>query len=440
MKHPEVRIIGGGLAGSEAAHVLARNGVLLELFEMRPSRMTPAHKTDLLAELVCSNSFKGTDALTAHGILKREMEGLGSLVMSAAMMTRVPAGKALAVDRTSFASFITAHLMNHSSITHRREECSLIDGNLPTIIATGPLTSDALAQHLASITTGTRLFFYDAISPIIDAGSIDMSHVFAASRWSDTSTDYLNCPMSKIEYSRFLEQLLSADRVQAREFEDAGFFEACLPVEVLALRGTDALRYGPMRPVGLHDPKTGSRPYAVIQLRRENLRGDAYTMVGFQTRLTHPEQKRVISLIPALRNARFLRFGSIHRNTYLDSPRILESDLRLRGHRNIYLAGQITGVEGYMESAAMGIMAGLSALAELKGIHFSPPGPETAIGSLMSYITDRSLERFQPMNINFGIMPLPDAPKARRAEARSEEALHVFEAWKQTMKPLLGDV
>ncbi|OQC18665.1 MAG: Methylenetetrahydrofolate--tRNA-(uracil-5-)-methyltransferase TrmFO [Deltaproteobacteria bacterium ADurb.Bin072] len=256
-----------------------------------------------------------------------------------------------------------------------------------------------------------------------------MGHAFAGSRWSDSDTDYLNCPLDRDEYSHFMDRLLAADRVRAHEFENVRFFEACLPVEVLARRGADALRYGPLRPVGLKDPRTGKRPYAVVQLRRENLAGDACTMVGFQTRLTYPEQKRIISLIPALRNARILRYGSIHRNTYLDSPRILASDLHIIGHEKTYLAGQITGVEGYMESAAMGIMAGMSVCARIRGVPFAPPGPETALGSLLRYITDRTAGDFQPMNTNFGIMPIPDGPKAGRAEARSAGARKAFEQW-----------
>lgn len=429
MPEPDVRVIGAGLAGVEAAHVLARGGARVELFEMRPLRMTPAHKTDLLAELVCSNSLKGTDPLTAHGMLKREMKVLGSLVMSAAERSRVPAGKALAVDRTVFAETVTSHIASHRRIAIRREEVKTLDKDRLTIIATGPLTSDALAHELATMTSSSRLFFHDAISPIIDAESIDMDHAFAASRWKDECTDYINCPLDRDEYALFVKEVMSADMVRLHEFEDARYFEACLPIEVLAQRGRDALRFGPMRPVGLKDPKTSKRPYAVVQLRKENLAGEAYTMVGFQTRLTYPEQKRIISIIPALRNARILRYGSIHRNTYLDSPRILGTDLKVIGQEHFYLAGQIMGVEGYLESAAMGILAGMSVLARLKGLPFSPPGPDTAMGALVSYITDRTIADFQPMNANFGIMPAPAVPKARRAEARSEQALRSFESW-----------
>lgn len=437
MSFPSVRVIGGGLAGVEAAHLLARNGVQVELFEMRPAVTTPAHKTGMLAELVCSNSFKGTDPLTAHGILKRELVSMGSLVLSIANQTSVPAGKALAVDRAAFAALTTQHILAQPLITLREEELKAIDRACPTIIATGPLTSDALAQNLMAMTGGSRLFFYDAISPIIDADSIDMGHAFFGARWSDDNPDYLNCTLDEPHYQRFMEELLKADKVISHEFEDALFFEACLPIEVLAARGMDALRYGPMRPVGLKDPSTGKRPFAVVQLRKENLKGKAYTMVGFQTRLTYPEQMRIIGMIPALSSARFLRYGSIHRNTYIDSPRILGADLCLKEHGNIILAGQITGVEGYMESAAIGILAGISMLAGIKHKTFQPPGPDTALGALVYYITDRSIEVFQPMNINFGIMTIPDVPKSRRAEARSERAKSAFEQWKESIKEIL---
>ena len=437
MPFPSVRVIGGGLAGVEAAHLLATNGVQVELFEMRPAVTTPAHKTGMLAELVCSNSFKGTDPLTAHGILKREMASLGSLVLLVANQTSVPAGKALAVDRAAFAAMTTQHITAQPLITLRKEELKTIDRACPTIIATGPLTSDALAQNLMAMTGSSRLFFYDAISPIIDAESIDMGHAFFGARWSDDNPDYLNCTLDEPHYQRFMEELLKADKVLSHEFEDARFFEACLPIEVLAARGMDALRYGPMRPVGLKDPSTGKRPFAVVQLRKENLKGNAYTMVGFQTRLTYPEQMRIIGMIPALSSARFLRHGSIHRNTYIDSPRILGADLSLKEHGNIILAGQITGVEGYMESAATGIFAGISMLAGIKHKPFQPPGPDTALGALVNHITDRSIEVFQPMNINFGIMTMPDVPKSRRAEARSERAKSAFDQWKESIKEIL---
>lgn len=433
-----VRVVGGGLAGVEAAHFLSGKGIEVDLFEMRPRAMTPAHKTGWLAELVCSNSFKGIDPLTAHGILKREMAGLGSLVLEVAEQTKVPAGKALAVDREAFSSRITAHIESSPLITTLREEFRVIDPALPTIIASGPLTSDALVSSLAGVTGTDRLFFYDAISPILDAESIDMDSAFFASRWSEGSDDYLNCPLDRDAYQGFVAELLEADRVQAHAFEDARYFESCLPIEVVAGRGSDALRFGTMRPVGLVDPKTGKRPFAVVQLRKENLKGNAYTMVGFQTRLTFPEQERVIRMIPALSHARFLRHGSIHRNTYLDSPRVLEQDLSLKGSPALFLAGQITGVEGYMESAATGILAGVSLLARLKGRQFSPPGADTALGALIHYITDQNTAGFQPTNTNFGIMEQPDVPKKGRAEVRSERADLSFRQWLKGLDDVLG--
>jgi methylenetetrahydrofolate--tRNA-(uracil-5-)-methyltransferase len=438
MPLPRARVIGGGLAGVEAAHVLAKGGVHVDLYEMRPVSTTPAHKTDMLAELVCSNSFKGVDPMTAHGILKREMRLLGSIVLDIADRTCVPAGKALAVDRNAFASQITEYITAQPLITLRREEVKTLEHDCPTIIATGPLTSDALARDLASITGSSRLFFYDAISPIIEADSIDMSNAFFGARWSDNNPDYLNCPLDEAQYLTFMDELLKADRIRSHEFEDARFFEACLPIEVLASRGTDALRFGPMRPVGLKDPSTLARPYAVVQLRRENLMGNAYTMVGFQTRLTYPEQKRIIGMIPALSSARYLRYGSIHRNTYLDSPRILGKDLRLLGLSDTYLAGQIMGVEGYMESAATGILSGISLLGRIKGKPFHPPGPQTALGALMHYITDCTIDVFQPMNINFGIMAMPDVPKNKRSQERSGRALMAFTEWKNSLAGIEG--
>ncbi len=431
-----VRVVGGGLAGVEAAHFLAGEGVPVDLYEMRPLTMTPAHKTGLLAELVCSNSFKGTDPLTAHGILKREMIELGSLVLAVALENRVPAGKALAVDRMAFSSAVTDRIAANPLITFHREEFCRLDDETPTIIASGPLTSDALAESLGRITGRDRLFFYDAISPIVDADSIEREYAFYAARWTEGNDDYLNCPLSAEEYQRFLEELLQADRVRAHSFEDASYFESCLPVEVVAGRGKDALRFGTMRPVGLIDPSTGKRPYAVVQLRKENLKGNAYTIVGFQTRLTFTEQEKVIRMIPALRQARFLRFGSIHRNTYLDSPRILHKDLSLKDRPNIFLSGQITGVEGYMESAATGILAGISVLVRLKGKVLTLPGADTAYGALVHHITSEGTGPFQPSNINFGIMEMVEAPKSRRNEIRSERADLSFERWKQDLSAI----
>ncbi|HNY65487.1 MAG TPA: methylenetetrahydrofolate--tRNA-(uracil(54)-C(5))-methyltransferase (FADH(2)-oxidizing) TrmFO [Deltaproteobacteria bacterium] len=436
----KARVVGAGLAGVEAAHLLAGRGISVALYEMRPHQTTPAHKTALLGELVCSNSLKGTDPQTAHGLLKREMELLGSLVMRVACETRVPAGKALAVDRDAFAAALTNSIESLKNVTLIREEVHEIDPDVPTVIATGPLTSDRLADALASMTGSERLFFYDAIAPIVDASSIDYSRAFFGSRWSKDGhdEDYLNCPLDKDGYETFVRELLEGDRVNARSFEDARFFEACLPVEVMAERGPESLRYGPMRPVGMVDPSSGRRPYAVVQLRRENLKGDAFNMVGFQTRLTYPEQRRIFSLIPALANAEYLRYGSIHRNTFLDSPRVLLPDLSLRGFPNTYAAGQITGVEGYMESASMGMAAAFSLLARLDGRDFVPPPADTAIGALIQYITQSAADVFQPTNINFGIMEEPDAPKKYRKQKRLEQESRSFERWMMSLNSRSG--
>lgn len=434
----KVRIAGGGLAGVEAAHFLAARGIEVELFEMRPGSRTPAHKTGLLGELVCSNSLKGTDPDTAHGLLKKEIERLGSLIMNTAFQTRVPAGKALAVDREAFAASLTRAIETDPLITVVRQEMCDIDPNIPTIIATGPLTSDRLAQRLSNITGKDRLFFYDAIAPIVDASSIDLKHAFFGSRWDPETGDYLNCTLNREQYEAFVSVLIEADRVHAHAFEEARFFDACLPVEVMAIKGRETLRYGPMRPVGMVDPATGQRPYAAVQLRKENLKGDAYNMVGFQTRLTYTEQKRVFSLIPALGNATFLRYGSIHRNTFIDSPRVLLGDLSVRGFSNVYLAGQITGVEGYVESACTGIVAALSLASQLKGRDFVPPRADTAIGALIQYITLPAKGRFQPTNINFGIMKEPEGSNKRnRNQMRVERESESFESWLKSLSGLL---
>ncbi|HON37218.1 MAG: methylenetetrahydrofolate--tRNA-(uracil(54)-C(5))-methyltransferase (FADH(2)-oxidizing) TrmFO [Desulfomonilia bacterium] len=437
-KDRKVRVIGGGLAGVEAARFLSDRGLIVELFEMRPGKSTPAHKTGLLGELVCSNSLKGTDPQTAHGLLKKEMSRLNSLVLRAARETSVPAGKALAVDRDAFAATLTREIESDERIQVVRREVCEIDPEIPTIVATGPLTSDALAARLADMLGSERMFFYDAISPIVDAQSIDMSRAFFGSRWEEGSADYLNCPLEKDEYDRFVRALLEADRVQAHAFEDARFFDACLPVEVIAGRGSESLRYGPMRPVGMVDPSTGRRPYAVLQLRRENLKGDAYNMVGFQTRLTYPEQKRVFSLIPALSRAVFHRYGSIHRNTYFDSPRVLNRDLSLKGYPRVFLAGQLTGVEGYMESASTGIYAAIGLLSGLKGKELPVPPADTALGALIQYITEPREGRLQPSNINFGIMEASvNIPKKRRSEIRLEREAMSFENWYHSLSGLI---
>lgn len=428
-----VHVIGAGLAGVEAAYRLVRCGVGVQLSEMRPVRMTPAHTTDKLAELVCSNSLKGTDPLTAHGLLKKELIQLDSLVLQSAFATRVPAGKALAVDREAFAARITSTIAAHERIRITRQEVTRIDLSVPTIIATGPLTSESLCTEIIRLTSRDSLSFYDAISPIIDSQSIDYDKAFFGSRWAPDDTDYLNCPLDQDEYSAFVNALLEADTVVPHAFEDARFFEGCLPIEIMARRGPDSLRFGPMRPVGLTDPHTARRPHAVVQLRRENLKGDAYNIVGFQTRLTQGEQLKVLRLIPALAGAQILRYGSIHRNTFIDAPRLLAPDLSLKSHRNIVLAGQLAGVEGYMESAAMGIMAAYSILAHLRGKPFLPPPPETAVGALIHHITNAAVRDFQPMNINFGIIPSPDVAKKLKRQVLLEREASAFSEWLRTL-------
>ena len=435
---PRVSIIGGGLAGVEAAAFLAARGVGVDLYEMRPDVTTPAHASACLAELVCSNSFKGEDPLTAHGLLKQEMAALGSLCLSVARDCRVPAGKALAVDRETFARKVTQGILSQEGITLIRAEVTGIEAGRPTIIATGPLTSEALASRLGELTGRGRLFFYDAIAPIVDAESIDLSKAFFGSRWDEQAHDYLNCPLEREGYYAFVEALLEADRIAPRAFEDTRYFEGCLPIEVIAQRGRDTLRFGPMRPVGLVDPKCGRRPFALVQLRRESLRGNAYNLVGFQTRLAYGEQQRVFGLIPALARAHYLRYGSIHRNTFLDSPRLLRPDLSLRELPGILCAGQLTGVEGYMESAASGILAGISMLAHLAGKELVLPGTDTALGALTHYITDSNIKNFQPMNINFGIMDPPDGPKRERTQLRLRRAELSFGAWLDYLRTDLG--
>ncbi len=430
----DVRILGGGLAGVEAAYHLALFGMKVDLYEMRPSKMTPAHKTHLLGELVCSNSFKGTDPSTAHGLLKKEMRELDSIVLKVAEETKVPAGKALAVDRVKFAERLTGIIYSHDNIKLIRNEAHGLSRDIPTIVATGPLSSDSIVKSLGQLTAKRGLFFYDAISPIIEGDSIDKEKAFLGSRWSENDTGYLNCPMDKKQYLSFVEELRKADRLNPHPFESKRFFEACMPIEVLAQRGIDTLRYGPMRPVGLIDPRSDETPYAVVQLRRENLKGNAYNMVGFQTRLTYPSQQKVFRMIPGLESARFLRYGSIHRNTFIDSPRLLRKNLSIKGTECIFVAGQLTGVEGYMESACMGILAAISAYLYIRGLPFAPPPPTTAMGALLHYITDPGVTPFQPMNINFGIMADPGLKGKKRKLALLEQEEKDFSAWVNGIK------
>lgn len=421
-------IIGGGLAGSEAAWQAAQRGVDVTLYEMRPARMTPAHQTGLLAELVCSNSLGSNIPDRAPGLLKAELRQLGSLVLQCADACAVPAGGALAVGREAFARCVTEHLVQHPRIEIVRREVSAIPGEGLTIIATGPLTAPALAEALARLAGEEQLYFYDAMAPIVTLESIDLQRAFRASRYDRGEDDYINCPLTREEYERFVTALLAAERAPLRRFEqeDARFFEACLPIEVLAARGRDALAYGPLKPVGLRDPHTGKRPYAVVQLRQDNLAGTLYNLVGFQTNLKWSEQQRVFSLIPGLERAEWVRFGQMHRNTYLNAPRLLEATLRWRGRPNLYCAGQIVGTEGYIGSTASGLVAGLNAALQLAGREPLVLPQTTMIGALLHYVSHASPDGFQPMKPNFGLLPpLETAPHRRRDRnaAYSERAL-----------------
>ena len=426
-------IIGGGLAGAEAAWQAAERGAQVILYEMRPEQGTAAHKTSNLAEIVCSNSLGSADPISAPGILKEEMRLLNSLVMRVAEMARVPAGLALAVDRSIFAKEITRTLESHCNIKIIREEIRDIPSDGLCIVATGPLTSEPLAQSLAALTNKKNLAFFDAISPIIDAESIDMDKVFRASRYDKGSADYLNCPMDEETYTAFYDMLMGAEKVEAKEFETVPYFEGCIPIEVMAERGKQTLTFGPMKPVGLVDPKTGKRPHAVLQLRAENRYDSCYNMVGFQTKLKYPEQKRVFQMIPGLEHAEFLRFGSIHRNTFVNSPEILRNTLQLKMRGTMFLAGCIVGVEGYVESAASGGLAGINAARGLAGLPLVTPPLETAHGALINYITTSDARHFQPMNTNFGLFPpLPKKIRDKEQKRRliHQRAMDKFQAWK----------
>jgi methylenetetrahydrofolate--tRNA-(uracil-5-)-methyltransferase len=433
-----VHVIGGGLAGSEAAWQAASLGVPVTVHEMRPVRPTAVHKTDRLAELVCSNSFRGDKLDNAVGLLKEEMRRLGSLIMRAADAARVPAGAALAVDRDRFAEAVTQAVARHPLITVVREEVTSIPSlGAPVIIATGPLTSDSLSREIASLVGATHLYFYDAISPIVLAETIDMSKVFRASRWGrsfrglgaeaqrqraeqacgvdDGEGDYLNCPLNEAEYRTFYEGLMSAEKAPLHDFDDAKFFEGCLPIEVMAARGVETLRFGPMKPVGLVDPRTGREPYAVVQLRQDNLAGDHFSLVGFQTQMKWGEQARVLKLIPGLNDAEFVRFGMIHRNTYINGPTVLRETWQVLGRDDLFFAGQISGVEGYVESAASGLIAGRNAAARALGQPLRVPPRTTAIGALAYYVSHANPAHYQPTNITFGIIaPLAPAAQASR--------------------------
>ena len=432
-----VTVIGGGLAGSEATWQLIRRGVRVRLYEMRPRKLTPAHRTGKLAELVCSNSLRSKEITSAVGLLKEEMRRLGSLIMEAALASEVPAGKALAVDRELFAAYVTRRLEEHPLVEIVREEVSRIPPEGLVIVATGPLTSEALAQDLKRLTGEDYFHFYDAIAPIVYADSIDWDRVFRADRYGKGEGAYVNCPLTREEYERFVEELLQAEKVPLKDFEEPRYFEGCLPIEVMAERGRDTLRFGPMKPKGLIDPRTGREPYAVVQLRPENREGTLYNMVGFQTKLKYREQERVFRLIPGLEHAEFARYGSIHRNSFVCAPRVLKPTLQLRSCERVFLAGQITGVEGYVESTAMGLIAGINAARLIRGLAPVVPPPETAHGALIRYLMEADPGHFQPMNINWGLFPplASDSgrrrklPKRERYRLLAERALQALEKW-----------
>lgn len=424
-----VTVVGGGLAGVEAAKQIAKAGIPVRLYEMKPVKFSPAHKSEGLAELVCSNSLKAMRPESAAGLLKLEMRKLGSVCVEAALKSSVPAGGALAVDRDIFSRIITEEIENDPLITVIRQEITEIPDGV-TVIAAGPLASDALSESISSL-CGSALHFFDAAAPIVSAESIDMTKAFSASRYSRGEDDYINCPMNKEEYEAFHGALVGGERAHLHSFDERKeVYEGCMPIEVMAGRGADTVRYGPMKPVGLTDPNTGRRPWAVLQLRKENAEGSMYNLVGFQTNLTFAEQKRIFSMIPALHSAEFIRYGVMHRNTFLDSPRLLNADFSLRTKPELFFAGQITGVEGYMESACAGILAGINAARRIKGEEpFVLPGT-TMMGALSRYISDESVKVFQPMGASFGLLPAIEPrirDKAQRGRALSERSLAVID-------------
>jgi methylenetetrahydrofolate--tRNA-(uracil-5-)-methyltransferase len=446
----QVHIIGGGLAGSDAAWQLAEAGFRVRLSEMRgdpAGDMTPAHDSDRLAEMVCSNSFRSDDAdCNAVGLLHQEMRRLGSLVMACADAHRLPAGSALAVDREAFAAEVTARIAAHPNISVVRERIDDLPDKGLAMVATGPLTASGLARSIARATGADSLAFFDAIAPIVHRDSIDMSVCWLQSRWDKDpigsgGKDYINCPMTKEQYEAFVAELNAGEKIEFKEWEkDTPYFEGCMPIEVMASRGVDTLRHGPMKGVGLDDPRTGRWPYAVVQLRQDNKLGTLWNMVGFQTKLKHNEQVRIFRTIPGLENAEFARLGGIHRNSFINSPKLLDEELRLRARPNVRFAGQITGCEGYVESAAIGILAARFAAAELEGRALLPPPPETAIGALLAHITGGAdADTFQPMNVNFGLMPPLDGPKAKKADRKrlyTDRARAALGAWLEAVAPV----
>lgn len=412
-----VTVVGAGLAGCEATWQIATRGIDVELWEMRPQRSTEAHQTGLLAELVCSNSLRDDSSMSAVGLLKRELRALGSLILRVADEVRVPAGGALAVDRLRFAERITHEVESLPNVTVRRGEVTSIPDSGVTIIATGPLTSPALSEALAGVVGGKHLYFYDAISPILTAESVDMNVAFRAARYGRGGDDYVNCPLDREQYETFVDEVLAAEKMPMKSFERCVWFEGCMPIEELARRGRDTLAFGPMKPVGLEDPRTGRRAHAVVQLRQDDAEGRLLSMVGFQTKMTYPEQRRVFRSIPGLAAAEFVRLGSLHRNTYMNSPAALTATLALRGCEHVMVAGQLVGVEGYVESTAAGWLAGLAAVRRLRGQAPTVPPATTALGSLIAYVTDPQRKDFQPMNANYGLFP----ELARRLRGREKK-------------------
>ncbi len=425
-------VIGGGFAGVECANQLAKRGIEVDLFEMKPVRFSPAHKSDKLCELVCSNSFKAIRTESAAGLLKAEMKMLGSVCVECAEKSAVPAGGALAVDRDVFASLVTEATENNELINVIRQEITEIpEGYDAVVIAAGPLVSDALAESIKKLTGNSFLSFFDAAAPVVEADSIDMDSAFCQSRYDrGGEDDYVNCPMNKEEYEAFYEALVNAEIAELHEFDKKHVYEGCMPIEIMAKRGADTIRFGPLKPVGLRDPKTGHRPWAVLQLRKENREGSMYNLVGFQTNLKFPEQKRVFSMIPALKDAEFVRYGVMHRNTFLDSPRLLNGDFSMKQHPVIFFAGQITGVEGYMESAASGIMAGINAARRIQGKDTIILPQENMIGALSRYISDEFVTNFQPMGASFGLLPsLPEKirDKKERYSALAKRSIEMLQ-------------
>ncbi len=433
-------MIGGGLAGAEAAWQAAETGVKVRLYEMRPVTSTPAHRTDKLAEIVCSNSLKSDEKGSAPYLLKEELRRGNSLVMDAAMQTQVPAGAALAVDRIKFAELITARIQQHPNIEIVREEIKEIPADEIAIIATGPLTSEALADGIMKLTGNDQLYFYDAIAPIVAADSIDMNIAFKAARYGKGGDDYINCPFDRGQYEIFYNALVEAKSVPLKRFEDTRWFESCLPIEEAARRGIDTLRYGPMKPKGLPDPKTGREPFAAVQLRQENLMADAYGLVGFQNHLRYGEQERVLRLVPGLENAEFLQFGQIHRNTYINSPRVLNAALQVKNKANLFFAGQITGVEGYVESVATGWLAGLNAARLTRGEELITAPTSSATGALCNYVSNTETKNFQPVNITFALLePLPAELRKKHRNKRERHLIQVdmaLQIWDKFLRDL----